>query len=77
VEERDRPLLGRVEGRRKKGERVDKDLFDSVGEEFGISGTVASEIYYEHRGFWSEIKTGKRFRENLEIFRKAQETPGK
>jgi hypothetical protein len=28
------------------GEPIDKKLFESVGKEFGVGGTVASELYY-------------------------------
>ena len=34
------------------GEKLDKDLFQSVGEEFGIGGTLAAELYYEHERAW-------------------------
>ena len=35
-----------MQRRHEAGESITKDLFESVGEEFGVSGTVASEIYY-------------------------------
>jgi hypothetical protein len=31
-----------------KRDKIVKDLFEEVGKEFGIKGTVAAEIYYEH-----------------------------
>jgi hypothetical protein len=31
------------------GEPIDKGLFEAVGEEFDISGTVASELYYQEK----------------------------
>ena len=37
--------------RREAGEKIDKNLFQSVGEEFGIKGTLAAELYY---GAWQE-----------------------
>jgi hypothetical protein len=43
------PLLSRVQELRAAGEPVDKGLFDKVGLEFGISGTTASELYYDRR----------------------------
>jgi hypothetical protein len=33
--------------RRSAGEPITKALFDAVGKEAGVSGTVAAEIYYE------------------------------
>jgi hypothetical protein len=41
------PILLRVTERQDAGEPISKDLFDCVGEEFGIAGTLVSEIYYE------------------------------
>jgi hypothetical protein len=35
-----------VEERHKAGEALDKELFHAVGREFGVGGTVASELYY-------------------------------
>jgi hypothetical protein len=32
------------------GKPIDKKLFEAVGKEFGVSGTIASEIYYEGCG---------------------------
>ena len=31
----------------KRGEPIGKPLFAAVGKEFGVSGTVAEEIYYD------------------------------
>ena len=45
------PVLDRVEKLTKEGHRIDKQLFEIVGKEFGVSGTVASEIYYNGRYF--------------------------
>jgi hypothetical protein len=33
--------------RNEGGEPISKDLFESVGKKFGVSGTVAAEIYYQ------------------------------
>jgi hypothetical protein len=38
--------------RREAGEKVHKNLFDSVGEEFGIKSTLAAEIYYGYERFF-------------------------
>jgi hypothetical protein len=70
-------LCIRVETRRKRGERVDKQLFNSVGKEFGVSGTVASEIYYKERAARSEMRDHERFREDIENFGKLQKDPPK
>lgn len=40
------PIFESVQDRHKNGEAIDKNLFDSVGREFGVGGTVASELYY-------------------------------
>ena len=45
------PVWQRVMERREAGEKIDKNLFQSVGEEFGIKGTLAAELYY---GAWRE-----------------------
>jgi hypothetical protein len=46
------PIYERVYRRRMAGEPVTKALFDEVGKEVGVSGTVAAEIYYDLvRGF--------------------------
>jgi hypothetical protein len=41
------PVWQCVIERRRAGEKIDKNLFQSVGEEFGIKGTLAAELYYE------------------------------
>jgi hypothetical protein len=41
------PLFYRVRDRYVAGEPMDEGLFDRVGAEFGISGTVAKDLYYE------------------------------
>jgi hypothetical protein len=41
------PLFNAIQDRHKAGAAMNKDLFDEVGTEFGISGTVASDLYYE------------------------------
>jgi hypothetical protein len=45
----DLPIYERVEELSAAGHRRDKALFEQVGEEFGISSTLASNIYYENR----------------------------
>jgi hypothetical protein len=45
-----RPLFLMIQDRRKAGAAINKELFHKVGKEFGVSGTVASEIYYGVRG---------------------------
>jgi hypothetical protein len=35
-----------VWGRQEAGEKITKALFESVGRELGVSGTVAAEAYY-------------------------------
>jgi hypothetical protein len=40
------PLWTRVVDLHAEGKPLDKELFNTVGKEFGVSGTVASEIYY-------------------------------
>jgi len=40
-------LYDRVVERHRAGEPIDKNLFQAVGEDFGVGGTVASELYYE------------------------------
>ena len=40
-------LYERVEERHSAGEPIDKSLFEAVGKDFGVGGTVASELYYE------------------------------
>ena len=43
------PLFKRVEQLVQSRKRIDKGLFESVGKEFGVSGTDASDIYYKTR----------------------------
>jgi hypothetical protein len=45
-----RPLFTMIQDRHKAGAAINKELFHKVGKEFGVSGTVASEIYYGVRG---------------------------
>ena len=40
-------ILERVQQRHEAGESIVKGLFETVGQEFGVSGTVASDIYYD------------------------------
>jgi hypothetical protein len=41
------PVWQRVMDRiHRAGEKVDKELFERVGEEFGIKGTLAAQLYY-------------------------------
>ena len=42
-----KPIFERVRERHEAGEPIAKKLFESVGREFAVSSTVASEIYYE------------------------------
>ena len=39
-------LYDRVEERHSAGEPIDKSLFEAVGKDFGVGGTVAAELYY-------------------------------
>ncbi len=41
------PLFDMVQERHKAGAAINKGLFNEVGAEFGVSGTVASDLYYE------------------------------
>jgi hypothetical protein len=41
------PLFNTIRGRHEAGAAINKELFNEVGAEFGVSGTVASELYYE------------------------------
>ena len=41
------PLFDVVQERHEAGAAINKELFNEVGAEFGVSGTVASELYYE------------------------------
>ncbi|HOT29026.1 MAG TPA: hypothetical protein PLU72_12645 [Candidatus Ozemobacteraceae bacterium] len=41
-------------GRHKDGERIDKALFESVGDLFGMCGTRAEELYYKARKLFEE-----------------------
>jgi hypothetical protein len=49
------PVLVRVRERHAGGEPIGKDLFDSVGEELGIGGTLVSEIYSEAKKGFDEF----------------------
>jgi hypothetical protein len=42
-------IIGRVEALKAQGVKIDKDLFERVGEELRISGTVVSDIYYDRQ----------------------------
>jgi hypothetical protein len=41
------PLFHTIRDRHQAGAAINKELFNEVGVEFGISGTVASDLYYE------------------------------
>jgi hypothetical protein len=41
------PLFREIVKRRRAGDAINKKLFSEVGAKFGVSGTVASDIYYE------------------------------
>ena len=41
-----RPIFETVQERHAAGRSINKELFYEIGREFGVSGTVASEIYY-------------------------------
>jgi len=43
------PLWARIRKLHDEGQPIGKPLFAAVGKEFGVSGTVASEIYYALR----------------------------
>ena len=40
------PLWQRVQEAKRQGKGIDRELFDSIGKEFGISGALAEKIYY-------------------------------
>jgi len=42
-------IVGRVQELKAAGFPIDKLLFETIGKEFGLSGTTASEIYYDER----------------------------
>jgi hypothetical protein len=42
-------IIWRVSMLKAKGAKIEKDLFERVGKEFGISGTATSDIYYSKR----------------------------
>jgi hypothetical protein len=44
-----RPLIIRRVQALRSEKPIDKPLFETVGKEFGISGTTVSEIYYDER----------------------------
>ena len=63
-------IYERVVERHIAGEPIDKNLFEAVGKNFGVGGTVASELYYEV----------KELEEALELpgrFKKTRKLPGK
>ena len=41
------PLFDRVQELSESGRAIDKKLFEDVGKEFGVGGTVASDLYYD------------------------------
>jgi hypothetical protein len=47
-------IIGRVQALRTEMS-VDKELFEKIGKDLGISGTIVSDIYYEERSRLSEI----------------------
>jgi hypothetical protein len=54
--EKAQPIWERVTERHEAGEAIDKGLFDSVGKEFAVSGTIAAEIYYGVLKEWREFE---------------------
>ena len=45
-------IIERVKALKAGGKRIDKDLFEKVGKELKISGTTASDIYYDEQSRW-------------------------
>jgi hypothetical protein len=41
------PIWQRIRHLHRAGKPIDKELFNKVGKEFGVSGTIASELYYD------------------------------
>jgi hypothetical protein len=55
-----KPLWRRVQERRAAGAAITKELFAEVGAEFGLSATVAADIYYDSKVlkvFWQKEGT--------------------
>lgn len=50
------PIWIAVEEARSCGEKVDDGLFKKVGKEFGVSKTVANQIYYAMKNFNDAIR---------------------
>jgi hypothetical protein len=49
-------LFNRIEDRRDAGEKISKGLFEAAGKEFGVSTTIAQEIYYKQREGYARLK---------------------
>jgi hypothetical protein len=49
-------IFQRVEELHAAGKARDKKLFGTVGEEFGVGGTVASELYYKIREEFRQVE---------------------
>jgi hypothetical protein len=56
-----RPIWFEVQIRRLAGESINKEMFDAIGNELGVSGTVAAELYYEIHN-----ELGDEFRKEIE-----------
>lgn len=50
------PIYERVEEAKRLGHPVNKELFEDIGKKLGVSGTVASDIYYETRKTYSDLQ---------------------
>ena len=50
------PIFEPVRECHEAGQSITKDLFEFIGEEFGLSGTVASEIYYAKKDIINELE---------------------
>jgi hypothetical protein len=56
------PVLMRVWERHAAGEAISKPLFEAVGRELGVSGTVAAEIYYKAlKGLPEKFKNSRKY----------------
>lgn len=64
-----RPVIyQRVERRHSEGENINKKLFASIGEEYGVGSTVASECYYEMRESLKQLEAPSAIDKLLEPF---------
>jgi hypothetical protein len=52
------PLWKRIQERRAAGAAITKELFAEVGAEFGLSATVAADIYYDNKELFEEQEEG-------------------